>query len=233
VTLGGYGGSEPSFLGSESYVGTFRPIIDIYRAGDRTWLTLPTDAYSFTLYSAGDFRFGVAGDYIINRSHHDDSAVKGLPDINYTAELGAFAEYYPVPFLRTRFELLQGVSGADGLEANLMGDYILSPDPRWLFTVGPRLQLVNTQYQSTFFSIGTTASGLSGLPPYKASGGLGSAGIDATVRYYLTEQLSLRAFAEWDRLLGDAEESPLVIFRGSDDQYQFGLGVTYRFTVTP
>ncbi len=231
VTLGGYGGSEPSFQGADAYAFAFHPILDIYRAGDRTWLTLPTDAFSFTLYSTGDFRFGAAADYIWNRSHESDSALRGLPDINYTWEAGAFAEYYPLPFLRTRIELLQGISGADGLAANLMADYVVSPDPAWLLTAGPRLYLADTQYQSAFFSVSRADAGPSGLPAYNASGGLNSAGIDATVRYNLNEQLSLRAFAEWDRLLDDAAESPIVKLRGSVDQYQFGLGAAYRFTV--
>ncbi|MGO9544341.1 MAG: MipA/OmpV family protein [Rhodomicrobium sp.] len=230
VTLGGFGGAEPSFPGANAYALAVRPIVDIYRAGDRTWLSLPTDALSFTLYSTGDFRFGAAGDYILNRSHRDDSALHGLSDINYTWEAGAFAEYYPLPFLRTRIELLQGVSGADGLVANLMADYIFSPDPVWLFTVGPRLYLANTQYQSAFFSISSAESGPSGLPAYNASGGFNSAGIGTTVRYNLNEQLSLRAFAEWDRLVDGAADSPIVKLRGSADQYQFGLGGAYRFS---
>ncbi len=230
VTLGAYGGAEPSFPGAGSYAFALRPIVDIYRAGDRTWLTLPTDAYSFTLYSTGDFRFGAAADYIFNRNHHDDSALRGLPDIDYTFEVGAFAEYYPLPFLRTRIELLQGISGADGFHANFIADYILSPDPSWLFTVGPRLQIVDTQFESAFFSVSSAESGPSGLPPFHASGGLYSAGIDATVRYNLSDCVSLRAFAEWDRLLGDVADSPIVRLRGSENQFQFGLGAAYRFS---
>ena len=232
VMLGGFGGAEPSFPGANTYAFAPRPILDIYRAGDRTWLTLPTDAFGFTLYSAGDFRFGAAGDYILDRSHRYDSVLRGLPDINYTWEAGVFAEYYPLPFLRTRFELLQGVSGADGLVANLIADYIIAPDPALLLTVGPRLYLANTQDQSAFFSISNADSAPSGLPAYHASGGLNSAGVAATVRYNLNEQLSLRAFAEWDRLLDDAAESPIVKLRGSVDQYQIGLGAAYRFTLS-
>ncbi len=230
VTLGGYGGAQSSFPGARSDTFVFYPIASIQRAGEREWLTLPTDAFSFSLYTTGDFRFGAAADYILNRSHRNDSALNGLPGINYTWQGGAFADYYPLPFLRTRVELLQGISGADGFNANLMADYIYAPDPAWLFTIGPKLQFVDTQYVSAFFSIDSAESGPSGLPPYHASGGLYSAGINASARYNLTEQFSLRAFAEWDRLLGSAADSPLVRLRGSEDQYQFGLGAAYRFS---
>ncbi|MBI4724879.1 MAG: MipA/OmpV family protein [Rhodomicrobium sp.] len=200
VTVGGYGAAEPAFPGAKTYNFTFRPIIDIHRAGEREWLSLPNDAFNLSLYETGSFRVGLAGDYINNRDHGDDSALRGLRDIDYTLELGAFAEYYPAPFFRTRVELLQGVTGAEGFAANLMADFIYRPAPQWQFTAGPRLQFVNTQYASTFFSISSAESVLSGLPAYHASGGVNSAGVSATARYDVNERLSLRAFGEWERL---------------------------------
>ena len=65
--------------------------------------------------------------------------------------------------------------------------------------------------------------------PSPAAGGLYSAGVDATVRYNLTERISLRAFAEWNRLTGDAADNPLVQLRGSEDQFQAGVGAAYKF----
>jgi outer membrane protein len=233
VTLGGYGGGVPEFPGSKSLTFAFRPIVDIRREGTKEWLGLPGDAIGLTLYQTGNFRIGAAGDLMQNRDQSNDSALRGLRNIDYTLELGGFAEYYPVPFIRTRVELLQGVTGAEGFVANLMADYIYQPDPQWLFTAGPRLRFVNTQYESTFFSISPAEAAASGLTPFHASGGLNSAGINATVRYNVSERLSLRAFAEWDRLTGDGADSPLVKFRGSEDQVEFGLGAAYKFTYRP
>jgi MipA family protein len=229
VTLGGYGVAVPEFPGSKSYAFAFRPIIDIHEAGAKEWLGLPEDAFSVTLYQTGNFRMGLAGDYLLDRNHSDDSVLKGLRDINYTLELGGFAEYYPAPFIRTRIELLQGVTGAEGFVANLMADYIYRPTPQWTFTAGPRLQFANTQFESTFFSINSAEAITSGLPAYHASGGLNSAGVDATARYNVNERLSVRAFADFERLVGDGANSPLVKFRGSDDQFEFGIGASYTF----
>ena len=231
ITLGGYAGARPQYPGSDGLTFDFRPVIDIHRAGAREWLALPNDAFSLTLYQTPNFRIGAAADYLQNRNQSDDrSALRGLHDIDYTVELGGFAEYYPLPFLRTRVELLQGVSGAEGFAANLMADYIYTPDPSWMFTVGPRLQFVNTQYESTFFSITAAEAAIANLTPYHAAGGIHSAGVDATARYYVNDRLSLRAYFEWDRLVGDAADSPLVKQRGSEDQLQFGIGAAYRFT---
>jgi outer membrane protein len=210
-------------------------IFDVYRAGDREWLTLPNDAASITVYEAGNFRAGIAADLISGRFQNSGDAVHGLHDVDYTVEVGGFLEFYPVPFLRTRAELLQGVTGAEGFTANLMADFIYQPTPQWLFTAGPRLKFVDNNYNDAFFSISpldsfqSSFSGLPFLPPFTAKGGLYSAGVDATVRYNLTESISLRAFAEWNRLTGDAADNPLVRLRGSEDQFQFGLGAAYKF----
>ncbi len=181
VTLGGYVTAEPKYPGADGEIASFRPIIDIHRAGAREWLNLPTDAGSLTLYNIdGRFRAGAAIDWLTDRNHGDDSALRALHDINYTLELGGFAEYYPVPSIRTRVELLQGVSGADGLAANFSADWIYQPNTKWLFTVGPRLKAVNTQFQSEFFSVSAAESAASnGLyNSYHASGGINEAGID-------------------------------------------------------
>ncbi len=230
VTLGGYAGSVPEFPGSKKLSFDFRPSIDIHRDGDEEWLTLPNDAASVTLYHTANFRIGAAGDLLLDRNRSDDSALAGMHNIDYTLEFGAFAEYYPAPYLRTRVELLQGVTGAEGLAANFMADYVYRPDPNWLLTVGPRLQFVNNQYESAFFSISGAEAALSGLAPYNASGGIDTFGIDATARYYVSDHLSFRGFFEWDRLVGDGADSPLVKMRGSEDQYEFGAGAAYRFT---
>jgi outer membrane protein len=231
VTIGGYGGADPQFPGAKDFTFSFRPIIDIRRAGEPEDLNLPNDAVSFTLYKNGPFRFGLAGDLINSRDHSDTDSLRGLRDIDYTLELGGFAEYWIAPNVRTRVDLLQGVTGAEGLTANFSADYVYKPDARWMFTFGPRMQVVSTQYQSTFFSVNSSEAAATGLMPFHASGGIHSAGIDATVRYNVTDRFSIRAFADWERLLGDAADSPIVQVRGSEDQFEFGVGAAYTFDV--
>ena len=185
-----------------------------------------SSSLSVAVFETNNFRIGVAGDYLNHRSHNNaPAALDGIHDVGYTLEAGAFAEYYPIPFLRTRVELLQGITGADGFEANIMADFIFRPGPQWLLTAGPRLQVVNDKFASAFYS--TTAADSVGA--YNATGGAYTAGIDATARYNLTENFSLRAFADWNRLLGDAANSNLVQQRGSADQFQAGLGAAYKF----
>ncbi len=229
VTLGGYGAAEPSFPGSKNYSFAFRPIFDIRRAGEPEHLNLPTDAWSLAFVDLGYFRAGLAGDFLNSRDHSDDHALRGLRDVDFSVELGGFVEYWPVPFVRTRLEILQAVTGNDGLIANLEADYVYRPNPLWQFTLGPRAEFANTQFESTYFSVNEIESLRSGLPEFHASGGLLSAGLVGSARYNLSDRLSVRAFAEWQRLLGDAADSPIVKLRGSEDQFEIGIGAAYTF----
>ena len=230
ITIGGYGVAEPAFPGAKDYVFTGRPIIDIHQAGAKEWLSLPNDAFGLGLYQTDNFRVGIAGDYMNHRQQSDaPSALKGMHNIDYTLQAGAFAEYYPVPFLRTRVEVLQGLTGAEGLEANFMADFIYRPAPQWLFTAGPAHADRERQVCVGVLLRHQCGSGCVRPQQYHAAGGINYAGIDATARYDMTQNFSLRAFAEWDRLLGDSADSPLVKQKGSPDQFQVGLGAAYKF----
>ena len=72
---------------------------------------------------------------------------------------------------------------------------------------------------------------MSGLPVFEARGGLRSYGAGAQARYAWTPQWGTHLFVEYERLAGDAGNSPLVTQRGSRNQTQVGLGVTYSFNV--
>jgi MipA family protein len=230
VTLGGYAVAEPKYFGADDYTARFWPIVDIRRPSARDWLGLPDDSASLTLLQGTNYRVGAAADWLMARSSDD---ARGLHEIDYTIELGGFAEYYPVPFLRTRVEALQGVTGANGFLAKFAADFIFKPEAQWLFTLGPRLKFVDTQYQSEFFSVNAREAAAAALPVYHASSGFNSVGIDATARYTVSPRFSIRAFANWSRLEGDAADSPIVKLRGSDDQWQAGLGAAYTFNFTP
>jgi outer membrane protein len=39
----------------------------------------------------------------------------------------------------------------------------------------------------------------------------------------------VRAYVEYEKLLGDAADSPLVRLRGSSNQTTFGVGASYSF----
>ncbi len=68
-----------------------------------------------------------------------------------------------------------------------------------------------------------------GVPAFRPDGGLLSAGATGSAHRQLTERWGVFGYAKYDRLLGDAGDSPVVRRFGSRDQLSGGVGVSYTF----
>lgn len=66
---------------------------------------------------------------------------------------------------------------------------------------------------------------------YKAKGGVKSVGVAGALTYDLTEHWSSTAFGGYDRLVGEAADSPVAKKLGAKNSYTVGLGVAYSFGV--
>jgi outer membrane protein len=130
-------------------------------------------------------------------------------------------------------EARQAVSGHEGLVADLGASWsgrgtILGRGLVW--SAGPRASLVSDAYTEAYFGVNSAQAGASGLPVYEASGGLHSYGFGANIIAPLSRDRSWTLFtlAGYDRLAGDAGDSPLVQQRGSDDQFTLGIFLVRR-----
>ena len=72
---------------------------------------------------------------------------------------------------------------------------------------------------------------MTGLPAYNPGGGVHSLGAEAGLTYRLGRRWGLFGYAGYDRLIGDAADSPIVRAFGSRDQFSGGLGLFYEFDV--
>jgi len=232
VDFGGYGVFEPIYEGSRTYTFGFKPQIDIRQPGDKEWLAFPNDAVSINVYETSNFRTGPAFNLSLqSRYHGEDIDVRlGKADVDLAG--GVFAEYYPLGHIRTRVELLRGVTGNTGFAANLSTDYIWRPYPEWTLTLGPRAQLANDQYASDYFST-QNAQKTGVYVPFHAEGGLLSAGAELMGKYDWTAQISSKFFVDYTQLVGDAADSPHVAARGSAEQFIAGIGASYKFAIQP
>jgi MipA family protein len=232
VTLGGYGVLEPTYEGSKRYILGFKPLGEIRQASDKEWLSFPNDAFDFNLLETSNFRAGPSASVTLqSRFHGQDIDLRiGKSDVDLAG--GAFAEYYPLDFIRTRVELLQGVTGNTGFAANLSADYIWQPSADWTLTAGPRAKIADDRYASDYFS--TQNAMKTGLyVPFHAQGGLLSSGAEVTGKYMVTEQLAAKFYIDYNQLTGDAADSPHVSQRGSAEQLIAGIGASYKFAVQP
>lgn len=231
ISLGAQGRLIPTYPGSNSYMLQPYPLIDFHRAGTRAKFSAPRDGLSVGLFESGSFRAGITGLLRTPRRESNDSDLIGLGNVDWTVELGGFAEFWPLDWLRVRGELRQGIGGHEGLVADLTSDVVVPLSPQWTFSAGPRLSLATDQALDPYFSITPAQSAASGLPVYTASGGVYSYGAGAQLRYQFAPRWATIFYAEYQRLADGAADSPLVVQRGSADQLVIGLGASYDFEI--
>lgn len=217
----------PSYPGSDDV--SFRPLVDLARKrGDRPFEFKALDeSFGFSVLRVEGLSVGPAINFVSSRSGSDVGA--DLPKIGFTVEAGAFAQYSLSKNVRVRAEVRRGLGGHDAWIGNLGADYIARKGDDWLFSVGPRVTIASERYQNAYFSVAPEDSVASGLPAYSAAGGVQSAGAIVGYLRRLSPRWGIHSFAKYDRLLGDAADSPIVRRFGSRDQISGGVALSYTF----
>lgn len=183
----------------------------------------PIMRVKFSRDEDGDQPFAVTGD--------DSTDLIGLGDVDTSIELGGFVAYELGPVTLSA-EARQAVTGHEGFVADVGLKWsgrnaLFGPPVIW--SIGPRARLVDDAYNSAYFGVTPAQSLGSGLPVFEAEGGLLSYGVGATAIMPLTQVWSAVVVAGYDRIEGDAADSPLVRLRGTPDQATFGVFLSYRF----
>jgi MipA family protein len=240
VTIGGELRLGPKWAGAptDKFRLTGGPVFSIRNVGTPPEYFGPRDSFGFTVLNLGPVRIGPAVQIVWERRASSDPALNGLGDIDFALQAGAFAEYWPAQWLRLRGEVRQGFGGEKGVTGDLFMDAVV-PAGQFRFSGGPRVTLQSTAAVSPYFSItpvqsaNSTVAGLPALPVYNASGGLYSYGAGGQGEYFLNPQWATYSYIEYERLTGSAADSPLVIQRGSSNQFTFAVGARYSFTMHP
>jgi MipA family protein len=229
VSLGLGVGVAPAFLGSKRGAVSFRPIVSIGRGLGSRWLSVADDNIGIGLIEGDNWRAGVAGKLLWERRASDHSELRGLGNVRFGGEIGGFAEFYPVPWLRARGEIRQGLFAHDALMGDIKLDAFTRLGERWIVSAGPRMAFAGRDFTQTYLGVTAQQSLASGLPAYKAGHGLLSYGAAAQVTYQWTPRLETSAFVQATRLAGDAADSPLVKRRGSPNQFSAGTSLRWTF----
>ena len=229
VTIGGGVQLTPEFPGAKGGSLKPLPLIDVRKAGTDPSFRTPDQSVGFALLRGEGFRAGPA--VRLGESRDEEDAIDGIGDVNRAIEVGAFAETYLTPSFRARGEVRKGFGGHKGLLADLGADMIIGKVTQPLhFSIGPRARFADDRYMRAFFGIDAGQSAATGLPVHDAEGGLHSVGALASMKYRTNSPFGAQGFARFDRLLGDAADSPLVrSSEGSRNQFQLGVGLTYSF----
>ena len=220
---------RPSYPGADRVTLSPYPLFSIRRPGERLPVNAPDESTGVRLLRLGN-RFSIGP--VVNFQTKRDEADVGAPvgNVGFTVEPGIFVQSYIAHVVRLRVEARHGIGGHNAFVGDVMADYVLhAPDDRYVATIGPRIRLGGDKYERRYFGVTPARSTLTGLPAYRPDGGIYAVGAAAGLLYKLTRRWGAYGYVGYDRLTGDAADSPIVRRYGSRNQFSVGLAGTYSF----
>lgn len=212
--------TRPDYEGSKDYTFQPWPIVDL------KFLRLPV----FGTFGGGPesgISFSPSFRVISERDDDDHSELAGLDDVDLTVEVGGKVGYR-YGMVRGLLTLRHGFGGHEGFVGEAGLDLIGRPVPRLEVSGGPRLYFSDSEYMETYFGVTPAQSAASGLPAFDPDGGIKGIGFVGEAKYALTPRWSVVGEAGYERLIGDAADSPITDL-GSKDQFSGAIGLSYRF----
>lgn len=173
--------------------------------------------------------FGGSFRYIGAREAADNPELAGLDDIDAAVELGLAVTWRDTN-AQVFAQVRKGFGGHNGVTGQLGADYILRPDDRWTLSAGPRINFGDDNYAATYFGVSAAEAAASSFGAYNAGGGMLGAGFDFEARYQINERWAVGGLISYEKLLGDAGDSPITR-GGSEDQWKIGFGLSRAFTL--
>ena len=228
ITIGGGAQTYVKYPGADSYGLNFYPIFGFRREGTPMPFQASDDSFGFGLLGRDStVNFGPAVRLQNKREEDDVGAPVG--DVGFTIEAGGFVEVYPSRNFRLRGELRQGIGGHRGLTGDLGADLVVRDDENYIFSIGPRARWADNDYHDAYFGVTPAVAGATGLAAFNPNGGFYAVGAVAGLTHKIGRNWGVRGYAGYDRLVGDAADSPIVRAFGSRDQFSGGLGLFLEF----
>lgn len=169
-------------------------------------------------------------DFIGRRNSSESNELEGLDDVDWALEVG-LGMAYRHDWLRGFVEVRQGFNGHSGQVAEFGVDFIANPTEDLQIMAGPRAGWGSDDYMDTYFGITGGDADKSELyknQAYDAEAGFSTVGVAATASYDLNDDFTFHLRGGWDRLIGEAADSPIVK-EGSENQFYGGAGISYEF----
>jgi outer membrane scaffolding protein for murein synthesis (MipA/OmpV family) len=217
VAGGPYGRYQ--FQGSERFVDVIGPQVRLNLLDNKNWRLGPVLRYR----SARDKD---VDDNVVRRMDKVDSAVAG----------GVFVAY-KMPLSSTPLHQLtfsgDVAGGSNGTEARLSALYFQPFSQTIIGNIGLGMTYGNSKFMENYFGV-TSARDIALFPslagrPYDASSGVAGWNVPFGVSMFLNKQWLLSVGGRYERLVGDAKDSPVVAQRGDSNQWIGGVGVAYLF----
>ena len=224
VTLGAGAMAQPEYEGADEYEVTPLPFVDVtYK--DRVRLNF--EGLNVKVINQENFNAGVGVGLDFGREDDDGDRLRGLGDIDPTAEGRLFAEY-KVGQASAKVAFAQDLGdGHDGYTIDADAGYGFVMRNTGTF-VRPSVgaTFAGENYMESYFGVSAAQSVRSGLSQYDSDAGFKDINAGVFVTQKLNENWSVNGLARFSQLLGDAADSPIV---EDESQLQTGLFVAYTF----
>lgn len=230
-------GVVPDYVGSDDYTFGIAPFARFSLMGSERYVLLNATELYFNVLDHPFLRFGPVLNYRFGRDDDvDDYRVKRMTEIDGTIEAGVFMgvnwmiDGDPRHRIVADAEALFDVGGEhDGVIGTISARYWHPVGKMFDVVLGVGLQIADEDFMNTYFGVSGNDSVLSGLPFYQADGGAMNFRFTPGVVMHLSRQWHLAAGFRYQRMLGDAEESPVVDIAGSANQWLAGFGAAFSW----
>ena len=252
LLLGGGVGFQPLYEGSDEYRAVGFPIIAPSFGdtdGPRRFEFRSLDDVRIHVLRFGGLSLGPVLGYRFGRDEDDAARLRGLGDVDNGVVAGGFVAYDFVDEPDTRLGLALAAStqvtgddfgrssfgtpnfrvGTDyGVEIDLSASYERTLSDRLRLSARLGTTFADGDYMQTYFGVtpAQAANSVAGLPAFDADSGIKDVYVNVGTTFNLTENFELRASLGYQRLLGDAANSPVTM---DANQFTGALGAAYRF----
>jgi len=229
VTLGAGAQTFPKYPGADTYGINPLGIFGFRREGTPMPFKAPDDGFGFG-FLGRDSVIDIGPSVRFQSKREEDDVGAAVGDVGFTVEVGGFVELRPSENFRIRADLRQGIGGHDGLTGDLGADLVIRAADTTIFSIGPRARWADNDFHDAYFGV-PVAIPASGLPAYNPNGGIYAYGVVAGLTQKLGRNWGVQAYVGYDRLVGDAADSPIVRAFGSRDQFSGGAGLFFEFNI--
>ena len=227
--VGGAAGVAPTYEGSDGYEFGGFPDLEInWRdrvvLDGRNGLTLATPRFQGA-------RLGGSVGYSFGRDEDDDDALEGMGDIDGGVRGRLFAEYGLGPYSGS-VEVARALDDSNGTTATLsLNARAAMFEGAVMLSGGPSVVWADRNYMESYFGVSSNQAAIAraGYATFAPEAGFKSVGYSGQLLWRIHGGFGALLGVRYDRLLGDAADSPLVDGAGDPDQFGGVLGLSYGF----
>jgi outer membrane protein len=229
ATSAGLGfGIVPDYEGSSDYTVVPLPYLSMRFANNMSVLWI-ANKVSANLVPHRNWMAGPLVEYIRSRADVDNNRVDRMKNVDAALMMGGFVGYRIERFT-FMLEAMQDVANAnDGAVVRLKGLYHMPIDEEWSALFIAYTTWASDDYMDAYFGVNQADSTRSGLHTYSADAGFKDVGFVVPVTYSPWEHWSFMGAVGYKRLVGDAEDSPVVDDAGNANQFIAGAFAIYKF----